>query len=173
MPSSLMSRSFSITCILTLLCSICPFTVALEPIHPSLNNSDTSDLFPSLLQLPNANGLPQPPNPFVIYDPGNPPRTRVEFTGYSRRISVQALSEALISCFFGLAKRAVRNNGDRPFKDFYRFSNDGVAIVVRSHEVPGKELTIEVMTDVLWAMWTFANQAVLCSARFTVQWEGT
>lgn len=172
MSSPLLMLPFFLISILSLMSSTYSFTTDLESQNPSSNTSHAATHLSSLLSLPRANALPQPPDPFIIYDLAKPPRTRVEFTRYSHRIPVSTLSEALISCLFALAKRAVRDKGSAQFGDFYRFANDGVAIVVRNHHVPGAELTTEIMTDVLWTMWEFANRAVLCSATFTVQWDG-
>lgn len=82
------------------------------------------------------------------------------------------LADALIRCLFSIAQLAIKEGGSRRFGDYYRFSNDGIAIIVRNLHEPGHELTSEVMADVLWILWTFSLEAMLVSATFEVEHDG-
>ncbi|KAL8817535.1 MAG: hypothetical protein Q9191_008130, partial [Dirinaria sp. TL-2023a] len=99
--------------------------------------------------------------------PGTPPRTRVEFTRYSHRIPVPALSDALVRCLWNVAKLAMRDGESRPLGDFYRCSTTSIAIVMRNNHAPGHEFTSEILIDVLWTLWQFASEVILFSATFT------
>ena len=172
MLSDLLIPSFYITCIIAFLGSAGSFANALATLALLPNISNTLDFPTSALRLPDSNPLPQPPDPFVIYGPGTPPRTRVEFTRYSHRIPAIALSDALIRCLFTAAKRAIRDGGSRPLGDFYRFSSDEIAIVMSNKHEPGHEMTSDILTDVLWTLWQFASEVILLSATFTVEYDG-
>ena len=123
------------------------------------------------LRLPHTNAPPQPPDPFVIFGPGTPPRTRVEFSRFSHRISVIALSDALIRSLVLIAKHAVSDPEVRPIQTFTRLSNDGIAVVVRNAHVSGHDMTVAALTDVLWTLWQFACEFTLVSTTFTVEYD--
>ena len=163
--------SFSTTCILTFLGSAGSFASALATLALPSNISNSLDFPTPALRLPQLDTLPRPPDPFVIYGPGTPPRTRVEFSRYSHRIPVIALSDALIRSLLSIAKVAMRDGGSVPFGEYYRISSDEIAIIVRNKYEPGHEMTSDILADVLWTLWRFAGEAVLLSSTFTVEYD--